>query len=216
MRAEEETLAVTAIRDVTIPSRREAVSAPASLLGRLGSWSYRHRRLVLAGWLVLLVLVSLAGRIAGAQFKNDLNAGSATESRRTAAFLKAQFPGQAGDSAQVVFRTRVPVTSAAAEAWISRTLGSLAGLPQVASVRSPFAPGVTGQVSRDGHIAYGVVQFDGTGDAIPDSAVQRVIDQAQSGTPPGSVVQLGGTPVQKVQKPQFGKSESLGEACGPG
>jgi hypothetical protein len=54
------------------------VPAPASLLGRLGSWSYRHRRLVAAGWLVALVLVMLAGRSAGAEFKDNLNAGSGT------------------------------------------------------------------------------------------------------------------------------------------
>ena len=55
------------------------VPAPASLLGRLGSWSYRHRRLVAAGWLVALVLVTLAGRSAGAEFKDNLNAGSGTQ-----------------------------------------------------------------------------------------------------------------------------------------
>jgi len=47
-------------RLVPARSSRAMVPAPASLLGRLGSWSYRHRRLVAAGWLVALVLVTLA------------------------------------------------------------------------------------------------------------------------------------------------------------
>lgn len=186
------------------------VPAPASLLGRLGSWSYRHRRLVAAGWLVALVLVMLAGRSAGAEFKDNLNAGSGTQSQQTAAFLQSHFPGQAGDIAQVVFETHAPVNSPASQARIGRTLTGLAGLPHVVSVQSPFGPGAAHQVSSEGHVAYAVVRFDGTGDAVPAGAIRRVIGQASKAAAPGFTVQLGGTPVQNVQKPQFGKSEALG------
>ncbi len=55
-----------------------------------------------------------------------------------------------------------------------------------------------------------MIRFDGSGDAIPDPAIQRVITQAQRAAGPGFAVQLGGAPVQKVEKPQFGKSEALG------
>lgn len=183
--------------------------APASPLGRLGSWSYRHRRLVAIAWLLTLVLVTVAGRSAGSQFKYNLNGGS-TQSQQAASFLQGRFPSQSGDVAQVVFQTRAPVTSAAVQARITRTLSELAGLPHVASVRSPFAPGGAHQVSGDGHVAYGVVQFDASGDALPNNTIQRVIDQARTAAAPGFAVQLGGTPVQKVEKPQFGKTEALG------
>jgi putative drug exporter of the RND superfamily len=91
----------------------------------------------------------------------------------------------------------------------------LAGLPGVASVISPFAAGpfaagAARQVSPDGRIAYGVIRFDGSGDAIPGPAIQRVIAQAQRAAGPGFAVQLGGAPVQKVENPKFGKSEALG------
>jgi uncharacterized membrane protein YdfJ with MMPL/SSD domain len=56
--------------------------APVSPLGRLGGWSYRHRRAVAAAWLLILVLVSVAGRAAGSRFKDDLNAGTATQSQQ--------------------------------------------------------------------------------------------------------------------------------------
>jgi RND superfamily putative drug exporter len=187
-----------------------AIPARSSSLGRLGSWSYQHRRLVAAAWLVILVLATLAGRSAGQQFKDNLNDGSATQSQQAASFLQGHFPSQAGDVAQVIFQTRAPVTSAADSARITRTLAGLAGLPHVAAVHGPFGPGAVHQVSADGHVAYGVVQFDGTGDAIPDAAIQRVIDSARKAAAPGFAVQLGGTPVQKVEKPQFGKSEAAG------
>ena len=100
----------------------------------------------------------------------------------------------------MVFAHRAPVTSAANRARIDRTLAGLAGLPHVASVRGPFAPGAAHQVSPDGHLAYAVVQFDRSGDALPVAAIQRVIGRARSAAGPGFDVQLGGAPVQKVRE----------------
>ena len=44
----------------------------------LGSWSYRHRRLVAVAWIVVLVAISVAGRLAGSSFKDNLNGGTST------------------------------------------------------------------------------------------------------------------------------------------
>ena len=158
---------------------RPLVAAPVSPLGRLGSWSYRHRRLVVVAWVAALVVISVAGRLAGSRFKDNLNGGTSTPSQQAAAFLQHNFPSQAGDVAQVVFQARGPVTAAATQARVNAALAGLARLPHVASVLSPFAAGGAGQVSRDGHIAYGVVRFDASGDAIPDAAIQHVIESEE-------------------------------------
>ena len=42
--------------------------APVTTLGRLGSWSYRHRRLVTVAWVIVLIVISLGGRLAGSAF----------------------------------------------------------------------------------------------------------------------------------------------------
>jgi len=188
---------------------RAVQGAAASPLGRLGSWCFRHRRLVAAGWLVVLAVMTLAGRLAGSQFRTDLTGGN-TQSQQAAAFLREQFPAQAGDIAQVVFATRAPVTTAADRARINRTLAGLAGLPDVESVRGPFSPGAAGQVSPDGHLAYGIVQFDRGGDALPDAAIGRVVARARGAAGPGFIVQLGGAPIQKTENPAFGTSEAAG------
>ena len=188
---------------------RAAQGAAASPLGRLGAWCFGHRRLVAVGWLVVLVAMTLAGRVAGSAFRTDLTGGN-TQSQQAASFLRDQFPAQAGDIAQVVFATRAPVTTAADRARINRTLAGLAGLPDVASVRGPFSPGAAHQVSADGHLAYGIVQFDRGGDALPDAAISRVITRARGAAGPGFNVQLGGTPVQKTENPAFGTSEAAG------
>jgi RND superfamily putative drug exporter len=107
-------------------TQRRMVTAQVSPLGRLGSWSYRNRRLVAMAWIVVLLIISLAGRFAGSAFKDNLNGGTSTPSQQAATFLQRSFPGQAGDTAQVVFQTTGPVTAAAARDRITGTLAGLA------------------------------------------------------------------------------------------
>jgi uncharacterized membrane protein YfcA len=77
---------------LTRAEARPLVAAQVSPLGKLGAWSYRHRRLVAVTWVVVLVAVSLAGRLAGSQFKDDLNGGTSTPSQQAAAFLQRNLP----------------------------------------------------------------------------------------------------------------------------
>jgi RND superfamily putative drug exporter len=165
-RQEVEQTAMTTTRVTQARASRAVQGAAASPLGKLGSWSFRRRRLVAVGWVLVLAAMTLAGRLAGAQFRTDLTGGN-TPSQQAASFLRDHFPAKAGDIAQVVFQTRSPVTSAAERARISRTLAGLAALPHVAFVRSPFSSGGAGQVSADRRLAYGIVQFDRSGDALP-------------------------------------------------
>ena len=83
---------MTLPRAAARPDTQATTPAPVSPLGRLGGWSYRHRRAVAAVWLLILVLVSVAGRAAGSRFSGDLNSGTATQSQQAAAFLQAHFP----------------------------------------------------------------------------------------------------------------------------
>jgi RND superfamily putative drug exporter len=197
-------------------TRRRLVAAQVSPLGRLGSWSYRHRRLVAVAWIVVLLVISLAGRMAGSVFKDNLNGGTSTPSQQAATFLQRNFPSQAGDTAQVVFQTTAPVTAAAARDRITGTLAGLTRLPQVASVISPFAAGGAHQVSPDGHIAYGLVRFQGSGDAIADPVIQRVITQAQRAAGPGFAVQLGGCGPARRHAGAHGGHTRGAAADGPG
>ena len=196
-------------------ARRQAAPAPVNRvvpvnrLGRLARWCYDRRRLVLALWLVALIGVTGASQAIRGVFANKFNGGS-SESARAGALLSQRFPARAGDSAQVVFHTADPATSQGAQAAITQTLAGLRGLPDVAGVRSPFDPGGAAQISRDGHIAYGTVQFDKITDNLPKPAIQAVVDRARASAHPGFDVELGGSPIGKVQVFAFGSSEGIG------
>src|SRR5579864_872086 len=182
--------------------------APADTrLGRLAAWSFTHRRRVLLVWIGALVVVTALSVPFHGIFVNKFGGGS-TESAHAQDLLGKKFPAQAGDEAQVVFNSTTPVTTPTVEARINRVFASLNGLPHVTAARSPFQGG--GQVSSDGHIAYGVVQFDQQTGSLPKSAINTVVAKATAATQPGFGVVLGGSPIEKIQKFQFGKSESVG------
>jgi len=110
----------------------------------------------------------------------------------------------------VVFHTAGPVTDPANQAAIAGVVDRLRGLPHVSSVRSPSGPFGASQVSRDGHIAYAVVQFDTTTDKLPAAAVKKVISTAQSAQRRGFTVALGGQPISSVVSAVPGSSEGIG------
>jgi len=187
-------------------ARKEAAPADTRL-GRLARWCFLNRRRVLLGWVGALVVVTALSVPFHGIFENKFGGGS-TESARAQALLEHKFPAQAGDEAQVVFKTTAPVTAAAVEAQINAVFASLAGLPHVVDARSPFQGG--GQVSPGGHIAYGVVQFDQQTDTLPKGAITTVVAKATAASGPGFEVVLGGSPIEKVQKFTFGGAESIG------
>ena len=178
-------------------------------LGRLARWCYAKRRRVVLLWVVGLIVITGASQVWHGVFENKFNGGN-SESAHAQALLAHRFPSQAGDDAQVVFHTADPVTSPAVQARITETLAGLNGLPDVAGVRSPFDPGGSAQISRDGHTAFGTVQFDKKTQDLPKDSIQAVIDKAKANAGPGFVIELGGSPITKVQKFAFGAAEGVG------
>jgi RND superfamily putative drug exporter len=191
-------------------SKTRAAAPEATWLGRLAGWSYDRRRRVLALWVLALVgIVALGAFIVTGRFNNKLSAGS-TESQTAQTFLASRFPARAGDPADVVFRSTGPVAAPATQAQIGAVLARVAALPHVTGVRGPFDPGVRGQVSPDGHIAYGVVQFDALADDLAKPVVQRIVDTARAAARPGLEVELGGSPIAKAENASPGSSEVIG------
>ena len=90
-------------------------------LGRLARWCYAKRRRVVLLWVVGLIVITGASQVWHGVFANKFNGGN-SESAQAQSLLAHRFPTQAGDDAQVVFRTADPVTSPAVRR-ITETLG---------------------------------------------------------------------------------------------
>jgi RND superfamily putative drug exporter len=189
---------------MTNPPRKRGV------LARLAGWAYDRRWLVLVGWIVVLVAVTVASQMVGSDYQDKFGGGS-TESQRAQDLLQQRFPGRAGDTADIVVRTSPdPVTTPANGQAIQGVLGRIKGLPHVVGIVSPFDQPQSQISQRNGHIAYAIVQFDRQTDDLPTSAIDAVIHAAQSAPAPGLEVELGGAPISKAVFATPGSSEAIG------
>ena len=184
-----------------------STSTSPTTLGRLAAKCYDRRRTVLIAWILAIIGFTVVAQVAGTYFQNKFSSGN-TPSQQAADILQAKFPSKAGDTAQVVFHTSTPI--AANEAAINHVVDSLQTLAHVQSVTGPFSPDGAHQISSHADIAYAVVQFDTTTANLPSSAINHVIETAQSAQRPGFQVELGGAPISSVAAAAPGASEGIG------
>ena len=99
---------------------------------RLAHWSFVHRRLVLAGWVGVLV-----GSTTGSNYSNGSKL-SGTESATAQTLLQRAAPSVAGDTERIVFATKNgQVTAPAIRNAVSATLAKVGRLPGLTGVNSP-------------------------------------------------------------------------------
>jgi RND superfamily putative drug exporter len=177
-------------------------------LARIASWSFIHRRRAIAAWLLLLIAVTGIGRAAGSAFRDDFSGGN-PQSQQAQNLLARKFPADAGDRAQIVFQAPGALKDTAAPR-IEALLQAVRRLPDVTGVTDPLAPAGAAQLSRDGRTGYAVVQFDRTSDRLKSTGPNDLIRAVQATDSKRLHVVVGGAPIEKVQKPNFGKSESVG------
>lgn len=188
-----------------LATRQERSSALAVLAG----WCYRHRRAVVAAWLVAVAaLIGVAVGL-GSSF-SDNYASPALPAQQAQNLLTAKFPSQAGATVDVVMQSAQPLTSGRNAATIGALVSSVRRLPRVSSVTSPLAASARDQLSANGRIGFAVVTFDTTDALLPGSATKDVIDKALDFARPGLKIALGGTPVDNVVTAAPGSSEGIG------
>jgi RND superfamily putative drug exporter len=178
------------------------------ILARLASWSFIHRGRAIAAWLLLLIAVTGIGRAAGSTFRDDFSGGN-PQSQQAQNLLARKFPADAGDRAQIVFQAQGALKGTAAPR-IEGLLQTVRRLPDVTGVTDPLAPAGAAQLSRDGRTGYAVVQFDRRSDQLKPTGPNDLIRVVQAAGSKRLHVVVGGAPIEKVQKPNFGKSESIG------
>jgi RND superfamily putative drug exporter len=181
----------------------------SGLLARLAHRSAAHRRLVAAAWVVLAVGGLMLDKALEPDFRNDLSVPG-TDSERAFDLLHERFPERSGDSMQVVLQAPEGLDDPAARAAVDDSAEEIAGLPDVAEVRSPYGPGPEA-ISEDGTIGFISVQFDQRANDIPSESVDAVQDAAVPIRDAGVQVEFGGAPVETEHGPSG--SEIIGLAA---
>jgi len=174
----------------------------ATLLYRLGRFSYRHAWRVIGVWAIVLLGI-LGGSVAlGGQTSESFNIPG-TESQNALDRLESVFPSVAGASAQVVMQAPegASVDDADYEAAIEDTAAAIEKVDGINTVISPFNEYAGKAVSDDESMAIIKVQFDGASTDVTEKTLTDLQDTAQIGRDAGMVVEFGG---QVFQDNTFG------------
>src|SRR5450755_4144831 len=107
-------------------------------MASVARWCFRHRFVVVGLWLGLLICLGVATTSIGTRY-SDAFTLPGTESSKALALLSSNFHGQAGDVDTIVVHTSTgSVTDAAVEAPVTKLLATIAALPGVGAVKSPY------------------------------------------------------------------------------
>ncbi|WP_182907337.1 MMPL family transporter [Microbispora sp. H13382] len=172
----------------------------ATLLYRLGRFSFRRRGRVAAVWLLLLVVLGLAA----AAFHGptgDKFAMPGTESQRALDALAKEFPQASGATGTIV--VAAPQGRKLDPAAVAPLVEEAAAVPGVVAALDPFK---SGAVSADGRHALIQVQFDREAQDVTEA--QRAAYLKAGSSAQGLRVEHGGEILNGA--PEVGGSEGIG------
>jgi RND superfamily putative drug exporter len=183
----------------------------ASFLYRLGRWSARNRRAVLAAWLGVLVAVGIAA-VALKAPTDDAFSVPGTEAQRAIDLLDAKFPGTGGATARVVFAAPKGHTldEDRYSTLVNPSLALVRKVPQ--TVQGTGSPKSELTLSKDKRIGFGDINFTAPVDELTDetiSALERVAEPARKA---GLAVEFSGGIVATGEGGAGGSAEAVGIA----
>ncbi len=176
----------------------------------LSRWCISHRRWVVVGWILIAVVTTVIATGVGRDYATDFSLPG-TESQHVVDLLKSEFPAQSGDTDTIVWHnSQGSATARNVRAQIAPLLAKVQRMPHVVAVGSPFAPGGAAQISKDGHTAFAVVDYDKRANLLPDNTGKPVLDAIDQIKVPGLKVAAGGQVIEMAEGFSIGPATSVG------
>ena len=181
--------------------------ARASALRRLARFCYHHRRYVVAGWTLALVLLLGLSAAAAGTFENEFELPG-SESQAAVDLLEAGgFPTQAGFQAQLVIHAEGGVSDPAVREPVTGLLDGIAiAVPDV-TVDSPYDGDGGSQISQDNTTAFAQLALADRTDAAYSDAVEEIRSLVAATDVHGAQLELGG---DRFAEQAEGGSEAIG------
>ncbi len=178
------------------------------MLPSLAAWCYRRRRLVVVGWIVVLIGINVLAQSAGGHLLKTFSLPG-TESQRAFDVLKKDF-ARAGDTGYLVFKSTAPdgIRSSVVVDEIEKKLApALRKEKHVVSVVTPYGRAGAGFISSKGNIAYAEIQFDVQSNDVPIALASHMRDVVSHANSSSLQVELGGSMFTDQKQPA---SEAIG------
>jgi putative drug exporter of the RND superfamily len=167
---------------------------------RFATWTTGHRKTVIIGWILALIVIGgIAGNV-GSDFSEEFKL-PASDSTEAYELLEDSFPQQSGGTATIVFKADEGVESPAVKKKMEGVFKQVEGEPHVTEVASPYGEGGgAGAIAKDGKIAYATIQYDVAGNKLNKDSTERIIKTAQGASGSGLEVALGGQPIEEAKE----------------
>jgi putative drug exporter of the RND superfamily len=175
---------------------------------RFATWITGHRKTVIVGWIVALIGFGMLSGSVGSDFSEEFKL-PASDPQEAFDLLEDKFPAQSGDTATIVYKAEDGVESAAVKKKMEDVFATVAKIPHVSEVSSPYEDGGTAAVSDDGKIAYATVQFDVITPKLDEDQAKRIVAAAATAAGPGLQVEVGGQPVEEIREEEESGDSSL-------
>jgi putative drug exporter of the RND superfamily len=178
---------------------------------KLAHWSFRHRRMVVGGWLLAAVVVIGLSSASGSKFNSNFNLPN-TDSQAAVSLLTKNFPAASGEGDQVVFQATRGSTihSGSVTAAASAALARVAKVPGVEAVSSPYGKTGSAQISRDGTVAFATVTWAKASSQVTNADALKLVNAAESADGPSVHVSLGGQSISSQESAGPGLSVLVG------
>src|SRR3984957_13003716 len=111
-------------------SKTQPLITGVPLMIRLAHWSFKHRRMVVAGWLLAAIVVIGLSSASGSKFNSNFNLPN-TDSQAAVSLLTKNFPAASGEGDQVVLQANHGSTtrSDSVKAAVTAALAKVAKVP---------------------------------------------------------------------------------------
>jgi RND superfamily putative drug exporter len=158
----------------------------------IAQFCYRRRRLVVVGWIVLLVGLLALSSAVGGEYRTEFNLPG-SESQEAVDLLEARGVSErTGLQGQIVFRAEQGVSDPAVRRTMEDFFARVAETLDGEQIVSPYEPQNAHQIAKDGTLAYAEINLSDRGfeEAAEDGEkVRRIWQQLDQ---PGLQVELGG------------------------
>ena len=177
----------------------------------LARWCFVHRKSVIAGWLLVLIVVIGLSQTIGSSFSSNFSLPN-TDSQAAVSLLKANFPSASGEGDQVVIQAThgETVQTPSVKAAVRAALAKVARVPGVEAVGSPYRTGSSLQISPDGTVAFATVTWDKVSANVTVSDANHLIAAAESADGTHVHISLGGQSISNTERAGLGVSVLVG------
>jgi RND superfamily putative drug exporter len=172
------------------------------------TWCTGHRKTVIISWIVALIATVMISGAVGSDFSEEFKL-PASDSQEAFDLLETKFPAQSGDTATIVYKARGGVESAPVKREMEAVFASVAKLPHVSEVASPYAGDGAAAISDDGKIAYATVQYDTTTNKLEKDDIKKLVSTSREASGGGLQVEVGGQPIEEVRAEEEGGDSSF-------